>query len=55
LHAADDTMNKLEDRYVSLQSALNEAKSLNQGYTKVISFLKVSDGNTPILEIMIFQ
>lgn len=46
LHAADDTMNKLEDRYVSLQSALTEARALNQGYAKLISFLNVNQPST---------
>lgn len=46
LHAADDTMNKLEDRYVSLQSALTEAKALNAGYAKLISFLNVNQPST---------
>ena len=46
LRAADDTMNKLEDRYVSLQSALTEAKTLNEGYGKLISFLNVNQPST---------
>ena len=46
LHAADDTMNQLEDRYVSLQSALTEAKALNTGYAKLISFLNVNQPST---------